>query len=111
MTGQPENTIRTANGCNGSSKPSTASKFTATEFMQVLNDSGIIMRITVAKQYGSPSAGNVSRFKIIDSTLREVIFGSTQAWNEVHLLTLLLRGSNSRMRSSIQIKRSRSPKL
>jgi hypothetical protein len=79
MTGQPENALRTANGCNGPSKPSTASKFIITEFMHVLNDSGIIKRIIVAKQYGSPGAGNISRFKIIDSTLREVIFGSTQA--------------------------------
>jgi hypothetical protein len=49
MTGQPKTTSSAANGRNGFSKASSASKSAIAEYMQVLNDRGIIESIILFK--------------------------------------------------------------
>jgi hypothetical protein len=76
MTGQPKTTSSAANGRNDFSKASSASKSAIAEYMQVLNDAELLRALFYLNDMAHPDPGNVSRFKIIDSTLREVIFSS-----------------------------------
>lgn len=79
MTVQGKTTSSAVNGCNSFLKASSASKSAIAEAMHVLNDRGFLVALSYSNNTAHPGSGNVSRFKIIDSTLREVTFGSNHA--------------------------------